>query len=249
MVDELLEAQRLASRLRRVRLERGLSLRGAAAQVGVTKETLSDLERARRHPHPPTLAKIAKGYGVEISDLLGPMVEEPVPLAEAPVTGRPAPAHTGAAVEEERRAAWEDAVDEAQRLRETGWAQMWKTLSEWRGCKQRGEPYATRRQYLDEMGKILQEAYDADDALGWAYIEAAFTQGGSETSFPSYLQEESRKTSHFYGELLGLVKSARLSVLTGDDATAAKQATAEHAAAEHAQQEMRPLRIEEPPAA
>jgi transcriptional regulator with XRE-family HTH domain len=75
MVDELLEAQRLASRLRRVRLERGLSLRGAAVQVGVTKETLSDLERARRHPHPPTLAKIAKGYGVEISDLLGPMVD------------------------------------------------------------------------------------------------------------------------------------------------------------------------------
>jgi transcriptional regulator with XRE-family HTH domain len=77
MVDELLEAQRLASRLRRVRLERGLSLRGAAVQVGVTKETLSDLERARRHPHHPTLAKIAKGYDVEISDLLGPMVEEP----------------------------------------------------------------------------------------------------------------------------------------------------------------------------
>src|SRR3954454_8205111 len=76
MVDELLEAQRLATRLRRVRLERGLSLRGAAALIGVTKETLSDLERARRQPHPPTLAKIADGYGVKISDLLGPMVEE-----------------------------------------------------------------------------------------------------------------------------------------------------------------------------
>lgn len=76
MMDELLEAKRLATRLRRIRLERGLSLRGAAAKIGVTKETLSDLERARRHPHPPTLAKIAGGYGVEISDLLGPMVEE-----------------------------------------------------------------------------------------------------------------------------------------------------------------------------
>lgn len=77
MMDELLEARQLAARLRRVRLEHGLSLRGAAAQIGVTKETLSDLERARRHPHPPTLAKIAEGYGVEISALLGPMVEEP----------------------------------------------------------------------------------------------------------------------------------------------------------------------------
>ena len=76
MMGELLEAKRLAARLRRTRLERGLSLRGAAAKIGVTKETLSDLERARRHPHPPTLAKIARGYDVEISDLLGPMVEE-----------------------------------------------------------------------------------------------------------------------------------------------------------------------------
>jgi transcriptional regulator with XRE-family HTH domain len=76
MMDGFLEAKHLAARLRRVRLERGLSLRGAATETGVTKETLSDLERARRHPHPPTLAKIADGYGVEISDLLGPMVEE-----------------------------------------------------------------------------------------------------------------------------------------------------------------------------
>jgi len=98
MMDELLEAKRLAARLRRIRLERGLSLRGAALKIGVTKETLSDLERARRHPHPPTLAKIAEGYGVEISDLLGPMVEEPVALADAPEAGQ-----TEAEVEEERR--------------------------------------------------------------------------------------------------------------------------------------------------
>jgi hypothetical protein len=40
------------------------------------------------------------------------------------------------------------------------------------------------------------------------------------------LQEESRTTSHFYGELLGLVKSAGLSVRTGADAAAAKRAAA-----------------------
>jgi transcriptional regulator with XRE-family HTH domain len=88
MMDELL-AERLGARLYRVRLERGLSLRQAAAQTGVTKETISDLERALRHPHPPTLAKIAAGYGVEISDLLGPL-EEPAPKAAAPSTsGQP----------------------------------------------------------------------------------------------------------------------------------------------------------------
>jgi transcriptional regulator with XRE-family HTH domain len=83
-MDEF-QAERLGARLYRVRLERGLSLRQAAAQTRVTKETISDLEHARRQPHPPTLAKIAAGYGVEISDLLGPL-EEPAPKAAAPST-------------------------------------------------------------------------------------------------------------------------------------------------------------------
>jgi hypothetical protein len=132
---------------------------------------------------------------------------------------------------------------------------MWKALSEWGASKQRGEPFSTRRKYLDEMGNLLQEVYDADVELGRAYLEAALTtQGGSEASGPRYLQEESRKTGHFYGELLGLAKGARLSVLTGADATAAQQAATEQAATEqaateHVQSEMRPLRVEEPEAA
>ncbi len=97
MVNELLAGQ-LAARLRRVRLERGLTLRQAAEQTGVTKETLSDLERARRQPHPPTLRRIAQGYSVEIRDLLGPMIEaESVPLGKAP-------GEAGQAAQEERRA-------------------------------------------------------------------------------------------------------------------------------------------------
>jgi transcriptional regulator with XRE-family HTH domain len=87
----------LGQRLRRARIERGLTLRSAAEVCHVTKETLMDLEHDRREPHPPTLARIAKGYGVEIADLLGPAhyeeraesppvqpVKEPVPLADAP---------------------------------------------------------------------------------------------------------------------------------------------------------------------
>jgi excisionase family DNA binding protein len=148
-------------------------------------------------------------------------------------------------LEEERRAVWEAAVDEARRLRETGWAQMWKALSEWRASKSRGEPYATRRKCLDEMGNLLQEVYDADVELGRAYLAAALTtKGGSEASGPRYLRQESRATGHFYGELLGLVKSARLSVRTGGDAATAKQA-AQQPAAEHVQSETRPLRVEE----
>jgi transcriptional regulator with XRE-family HTH domain len=80
----------LARRARRIRLEHGLSLRAAASRVGVTKETLMDVEHGRREPHPSTLAKLAKGYGVEIADLLGPMVEEETetPKAKAPSSPR-----------------------------------------------------------------------------------------------------------------------------------------------------------------
>src|SRR5215217_5870525 len=78
----------LAHRLRVLRAERGLTLREAASLTGVAKETISDIERGLRHPHDPTLAKIAKGYGVPVGDLL----EEPalaVGKAEAPDQGQP----------------------------------------------------------------------------------------------------------------------------------------------------------------
>ncbi len=76
----------LPHRLRVLRAERGLTLREAASRTGVAKETISDIERGLRHPHDPTLAKIAKGYGVSVGDLL----EEPALAGkvEAPDAGR-----------------------------------------------------------------------------------------------------------------------------------------------------------------
>jgi transcriptional regulator with XRE-family HTH domain len=78
----------LAMRLRVLRAERGLSLTEAAERAGIQRQTLALLERGERHPHDPTLAKIAKGYGVPVEDLL----EEPVPLGEAP-EGEPGSVH------------------------------------------------------------------------------------------------------------------------------------------------------------
>jgi transcriptional regulator with XRE-family HTH domain len=60
----------LAERLRILRAQRGMTLIEAAEQAGVGRDTLSDLERGRRHPVMPTLAKIAQGYGVPVEDLL-----------------------------------------------------------------------------------------------------------------------------------------------------------------------------------
>jgi transcriptional regulator with XRE-family HTH domain len=73
----------LGRRLRLLRAERQLSLRQAAARAGVVKETISDIERGATHPQDVTLAKLAHAYEVPVEDLL----EEPVPLDEAPPPG------------------------------------------------------------------------------------------------------------------------------------------------------------------
>jgi transcriptional regulator with XRE-family HTH domain len=64
----------LAYRLRVARLEKGLTLREAAKVTGVDKATISAVERNKRKPFDVTLSRLAKGYGVSISQL----VEEPI---------------------------------------------------------------------------------------------------------------------------------------------------------------------------
>src|SRR5215212_1110606 len=175
----------LAERLRVLRARQGLSLTEASKRAGITRDTLSDLERAKRHAHMPTLAKLPHAYGVPVEDLL----EEPVPLAEAsqetgrlqdersleleaperPPLGPASPSQQptlNKALEEERRARWDAVVREARQLRKPGWTQMQRALDAWRESKDRGEPYAARREHLDKMGTLLQNAYGAYLALG-----------------------------------------------------------------------------------
>ena len=64
----------LAYRLRVARMEKGLTLREAAKVTGVDKATISAVERNKRKPFDVTLSRLAKGYGVSISQL----VEEPI---------------------------------------------------------------------------------------------------------------------------------------------------------------------------
>jgi transcriptional regulator with XRE-family HTH domain len=78
----------LPAKLRVLRARQGLTLIEAAEKLGIGRDTLSDLERGNRRPVMPTLAKIAKGYGVPVEDLL----EEPVPLGKVPEVGRSEPA-------------------------------------------------------------------------------------------------------------------------------------------------------------
>jgi transcriptional regulator with XRE-family HTH domain len=67
---------RLPQKLRLLRVRQGLTLVQAAEKTGVTRATLSDLERGNRHPVATTLVKIAEGYGIPVEELL----EEEKPL-------------------------------------------------------------------------------------------------------------------------------------------------------------------------
>jgi DNA-binding XRE family transcriptional regulator len=64
-----------------LRARRGLTLVDAAKQLGIGRDTLSDLEKGLRHPVFPTLAKIADGYDVPVEELLEAEELETAPLA------------------------------------------------------------------------------------------------------------------------------------------------------------------------
>jgi transcriptional regulator with XRE-family HTH domain len=73
----------LGLRLRELRVERGLSLRDAASETNVDRDTIREIEHGERRPFGRTLRKLADGYGVPLRELLE--LEEPVlPKAEAP---------------------------------------------------------------------------------------------------------------------------------------------------------------------
>ena len=77
----------LPPRLRVLRAREGLHLTEAADQIGIGRDTLSDLERGKRRPAYPTLKKIAKGYGVPVEELL----EEPALAGKAEASETEAP--------------------------------------------------------------------------------------------------------------------------------------------------------------
>lgn len=73
MLDQVTE--RLADRLARIRSDRGLSLDQLAEASGVSRATLSRLEKAETSPTADVLAKLCAAYGFSMSQLLA-MVED-----------------------------------------------------------------------------------------------------------------------------------------------------------------------------
>jgi transcriptional regulator with XRE-family HTH domain len=195
----------LAMRLRVLRAERGLSLTEAAERAGIQRQTLALLERGERHPHDPTLAKIAQGYGVPVEDLL----EEPVPLAETPKEAGPANVRQLFA-EHQARAAWQRAFDESRRFRAQAKMRLGEQLSLWEAAKHEGASYEERRKFLDATGRILDEASSVSRELiqnlgglggGLAGMRAEPGSGGT----PNPYWTECQKADTLYYELFGMV--------------------------------------------
>lgn len=67
----------LAQRLRRIRLERGLTLEEVASRGGLTRGWLSKVENFRVTPSLPALDGLAKGLGVSLSELFEGLDERP----------------------------------------------------------------------------------------------------------------------------------------------------------------------------
>lgn len=61
----------LAERVRELRQLKALNLRGAEAVTGVSRSMLSKIERGVASPTATLLGKLAEGFGVSISQLLG----------------------------------------------------------------------------------------------------------------------------------------------------------------------------------
>jgi transcriptional regulator with XRE-family HTH domain len=70
--------EHVAPRLRRVRLQRRLTLTEVAAETGISKSTLSRLENGQRRPTLELLLALSQAYRVPLDDLVGaPEVGDP----------------------------------------------------------------------------------------------------------------------------------------------------------------------------
>jgi len=235
-------------KLREIRLRRGFSQADLSAVTGVAEFTISQIESGKRaNPRPSTLRKLAQALEVEVADLFE---DARPPLGPAPTSQQPT---LDRELEEERRTAWESAVENARGLRENGQTHMTELLSLWRASRERQEEKDARREYRLEMADLLTQAHKAKTDLFrnlyWSSPEArrakeeAKKAGASEV--PNADWEEFLEADRFYYRLRWMLEDSELTVLTGDAAAAGEQATADEAAAEQVQAETTPHRVEE----
>ncbi len=64
-------------RLRVLRAEKGITLRTLAERSGISKDTISEIERGKRRPRVSTIMSLAEGLGVDPQTLLAEVVRTP----------------------------------------------------------------------------------------------------------------------------------------------------------------------------
>ena len=187
----------LGHKLRLMRAEHGLSLREAARQAGVVKETISDIERGHTHPYDVTLAKLAKVYDVPLEELL----EEPALAGkdEAPEeTGQPAEEP-----EEEQRipsvaaSSLEEAIRFIRALKEQREAEIEEV-------KQGAMPRAHWDFHLEADNKYLEIIYQAGGFF--AFVEEVIARRRM-TDFP--VQRLCHEFSRHFSDFVKLADEAK----------------------------------------
>jgi transcriptional regulator with XRE-family HTH domain len=200
------------ARLRELRAERRLSLRDVEERGGPNKDTMSLIERDVHKPHPRTLGRIAEALDMSVSTLRFELeTAERPPLGPAPTSQQ---LTLNGELEEERRAAWEAAVENARGLRESGQTRMTELLSLWRASRERQEEEDARLEYLKEMADLLARAnkaktdlfrnlYYSSPEARRAYKEAK--QAGAH-EVPNADLEEFLEADQFYYTLRGMIE-------------------------------------------
>src|SRR5215212_8001027 len=206
-------------RLREWREARALTQVELAERAGVSSRSVAGYE-AGTGARPPTVRRLAEALGVEVAELRG--VPERPPLGPAPTSQQLA---LNRELEEERRAAWEAAVENARGLRASGQTRMRELLSLWRASRERQEEEDARLEYRNEMTDLLIQARKAETDLSrnitWsgspearrAYKEAK-KAGAREVPYADW--EEYREAARFYYRLLGMVEGQQGLVVEQD---------------------------------
>lgn len=171
-------------RLRELRAERQLSLREVEERGGPNKDTMSLVERGVHKPHAQTLGRIAKAFGMSVSELNAELEE-----ADAPKVLRPQSLeellHRGGVssrwltLSDDEFANWWLGVDreEATRRREEIFAELQLIAAEWRAIEKGESTVAPELQaeIRQRMSKfVAKDLLAGAEAPGREETEAEF---------------------------------------------------------------------------
>jgi len=154
------------------------------------------------------------GYGIEKTAQEAGLSKNSVLRAEheeniRPVTARRIAAALGVNVADLLEGGWQQAFENSRRFRATAKERLTERLSLWEAAKDEGAGDEERRELLDEVGLVLDEATEALRKL-----QENLSEGLNHMAEvgPNPYWEEVRKIDKLYRELLALVGEAGLSI-------------------------------------